>query len=202
MNVVHSSICKRVALFLATSLTGLACLADEGPRYTYVEAAYSQVDFDNFNNADGDQFGVGGSLALTDMVHLFGSYAAGEVDAGRNGPSIDTTSAAAGIGLNYAVEPTIDVIGRVSYVYAKAEAGNFDVDDSGLGLSVGVRAMIRPNVELNGDINYVDFGDSSDTSLDLGAVFNFTEIIAMTVGASFGEDITSYGIGVRAYLGK
>jgi hypothetical protein len=201
MDVVRSSIYKRVSLFLGASLVAGACLAAEGPRYTYVEADYAHVEFDNFNNADGDQFGVGGSLGLTDMVHLFGTYAEGSVEAG-NGPSIDTTDAVVGIGLNYAVEPTIDVIGRLGYVYAKAEAGNFDADDSGLGLSVGVRAMLRPNIELNGDINYVDFGDNSDTSLHLGAVFNFTEMIAMTVNTSFGEDVTSYGVGVRAYLGN
>ena len=201
MNVVRSSIYKRVVFFLGTSLVAGTCLAGEGPRYTYLEAGYAHVEFDNFNNADGDQFGAGGSLALTDMVHLFGSYAEGSVEA-SNGPSIDTTNAVAGIGLNYAVEPAFDVVGRVSYVYAKAEAGNFDVDDSGLGLSVGVRDMITPTIEVNGDINYVDFGDSSDTSLRLGAVFNFTEMVAMTVNASFGEDVASYGVGVRAYLGN
>jgi len=201
MNVVRSSIYKRATLFLGASLVAGACLADEGPRYTYAEAAYSHVEFDNFNNADGDAFGAAGSLALTDMVHLFGSYAEGNVDAG-NSPSIDTTDAFAGIGLNYAVLPTIDVIGRVSYVYRKLEARNFDADDSGLGLSVGVRDMLTPKIELNGAINYVDFGDSSDTSLNLGAVFNFTEMIAMTVNASFGEDLTIYGVGVRAYLGN
>jgi opacity protein-like surface antigen len=196
-----SSIGTRAVIVAITSLLGGVCFADEGPKYTYGEVGYAHVDLDDFNEADGDQIGIGGSLALTDMLHIFGSYAQGEVD-GSNFPNIDTTSANAGLGLNYAVSPTIDLVGRMSYVYSKAELNNFDVDDSGFGVSGGVRAMLTPQLELNGGIGYVDFGDdNNDTSLDLGAVYSFTEMFAVTANASFSDDVSAVGVGLRLYFG-
>jgi opacity protein-like surface antigen len=201
MNREFSSALGRTAIVAITSLLGSVCFADEGPKYTYGEVGYAHVELDDFNEADGDEIGVSGSLALTDMLHIFGSYAQGEVD-GSNFPNIDTTSANAGLGLNYAVSPTIDLVGRVSYVYTKVELNNFDEDDSGIGLSGGVRAMVTPQLELNGGVSYVDFGnDNNDTALDLGAVYSFTEMFAVTANASFSDDVTAVGVGLRLYFG-
>ena len=183
------------------SLLAGVSLADEGPKYTYAEVGVAHVEFDDFNNADGDQYGIGGSLTLTDMLHIFGSYAEGDVDSGGFS-SIDTTTAQAGLGLNYPVSGTIDLVGRVAYVYAKAELNNFDVDDSGVGLSFGARAMDTPQIELDGGVSYVDFGDSNDTALELGAVYSFTEMFAVTANASFADNSSSIGAGLRLYLGQ
>lgn len=201
MKLMSSSIRARLAGAAITSLLAGVSLADEAPKYTYAEVSVAHVEFDDFNNADGDEYGIDGSLALTDMLHIFASYAQGQVDSGGFS-SIDTTSAQAGIGLNYAVSPTIDLVGRVAYVYSKAELNNFDVDDSGAGLSFGARAMVAPQIELNGGISYVDFGDSNDTALDLGAVYSFTEMFAVTANASFGDNASSIGAGLRLYLGQ
>jgi opacity protein-like surface antigen len=189
-----------VPIVALTSLLSGVSLADEGPKYTYAEVGYAHVELDSFNSADGDQVGLGGSLAVTDMLHIFASYAQGEVDAG-NFPTIDTTAAQAGLGLNFAVSPTIDLVGRVSYVYSKAELNNSDFDDTGYALDGGVRAMVTPQLELNGGISYVDFGDTNDTALELGAVYSFTEMFALTANASFGDNESTIGAGVRLYFG-
>jgi opacity protein-like surface antigen len=200
MSSRFSSILRGAAVVAIPSLLTSVCLADEGPKYTYAELGYAHVELDSFNEADGDEFGLGGSFALTDMLHIFGSYAAGEVEA-SNFPNIDTTSADAGVGLNYAVSPTVDLVGRVSMVYAKVELNNFDEDDTGFGLGVGVRAMIAPQLELNGGVSYVDFGnDSDDTALEVGAVYSFTEMFAVTANAAFGDEATAIGVGARLYL--
>lgn len=202
MNDAFSPILGRATIFAIASVLGGVCFADEGPRYTFAEVGYAHVEFDRFNEADGDQFGLGGSLALTDMLHVFGSYAQGQVE-GSNFPNIDTTSANAGLGVNFAVSPTIDLVGRAAVVYAKAELNNFDEDDTGLGLNAGVRAMIAPQLELNGGVSYVDFGDDSDdTALEVGAVYSFTDMFAVTANGSFGDEATAIGVGARLYLGQ
>lgn len=71
---------KSIALQAATGLLASAflmtsALAAEGPRYTYVQAGYVdlEIDFDGGfgGDLDGDGFVIGGSLAVTDMFHIF-----------------------------------------------------------------------------------------------------------------------------------
>jgi hypothetical protein len=192
------------------ALVASISLAAEGPRYTYGEIGYVNFDFDDFSGigADGDGFNVGGSVAIADMVHLFASYTDGDIDIdidnfGFGEISVDYTELSAGIGINYSVSETVDLVGRLSYVDVEAEAFGYSEDENGYGLGAGVRAMVTPEFELNGGIAYADLGGDydSDTALLLGAVYNFTEMFAATAGVSFADDVTQYGIGARVYLG-
>lgn len=188
------------ALVGAGMISG-AAIADNGPNYNYGEIGYTRIDIDDFD-ADGDLFGVSGSVALTDLFHLFGSYDDGEVD-GDFSREIDATQMEVGAGVNYALSDTVDLVGRISWVSVELDAGGFgDVDDDGLGLAGGVRAMITPQFELNGGISYVDIEDSDDTTLAIGGVYSFTDLLAVTAGAGFGDDANSYSIGLRLYFNR
>jgi opacity protein-like surface antigen len=185
--------------------------AADGPRYTFVEAGYihTEVDDDGTfgDDPDGDGFELGGSIAVTDLVHLFTSYSDSDLDVDAFGINIDVDYQAltAGAGLNYAVSDTVDLVGRLAYVDAEFDVdvpGFFSAseDESGYALGAGVRAMITEVFELSGAISYVDL-DDSDTSFSLGAVYNFTPVVAGAAGISFSDDVTSYGVGLRFYLG-
>jgi hypothetical protein len=141
--------------------------ADKGPNYTYLEADYVYIDIDDFN-ADGDAAGVQGSIAVTDLLHLFANYVDGNVDGG--GVSVDVTQYQVGAGLNIAMTETVDFVGRASWVHLEADARGINADDDGYQISAGVRAMIAPAFELNGDLSYTDMGDSDQKAIDLGAV--------------------------------
>jgi hypothetical protein len=188
---------RRAGLFLGASLVSTACLAaDQGPKWTYLEANYTYVDFDDFD-ADGDLFGVSGSLAVTDLFHLFASYDTGEIS--PDGPfniDLDVDQFVLGGGINYPLSDTVDLVGQVGWVHAEVE----DLDDDGVGLFGGVRAMVTPQLELNGGVGYVDVGDSDDTSLSLGLVYSFTDMFAVSADVSFGDEVTSYGVGLRFYF--
>ena len=178
--------------------------AAEGPRYTYAEIGYGETDFDNVGSfeVDGDGFRLGGSVALNDSWHLFASYDDQEIDVdggeGLSG-SVDYTELAIGGGFNHGITDATDLVIRLAYVDADLEF----IDDNGYALSAGVRSMVLPKLELNAGITYSDIGDfEDDTSFDVGGVFNFTDMFAVTAGASFGDDITQYGVGVRAYFGQ
>lgn len=186
---------------LAAALFAGNVLAAEGPRYTFAQVAYENVDFDDLNN-DGDFVNAGASLAVHDKVHLFVDYAAGSVDVGNF--EIDVTNVDAGLGINLPLSPTVDVIVDIAYLWSEFDAGNGfnSVDENGFGARAGVRAMLAPNFELNGGVSYADYEDSDDdTALYGGLVYNFTEAVAVTAGASVGDNITSYELGVRLYFG-
>ena len=60
--------------------------------------------------------------------------------------------------------------------------------------------MLTPKFELNGGATYTDVS-SSESAGFVGAVYNFTDMFAVTLGASIGQDATTYGTSVRLYFG-
>jgi len=188
----------RHAGFVAAALLAGSAVAAEGPRYTYGEIGYSRVDFDNFSD-DADVFGLGGSLAVSDRVHLIASYSNGTID--TSNINIDLETAEVGAGINYPLNNTVDFVADAAYVWAKADAnhGFGSQDDDGYALSVGLRAMLTPQFELNGGGTYADVSDDN-TALYVGAVYNFTNMIAMTGNVSIGDNATAYGVGLRLYF--
>ncbi len=73
------SIWTRRAGLAAAMLVVAGSAVAEGPRYTFGEIGYSQVDFDNFNE-DAQMFGANGSFAISDRLYLIASYADGSID--------------------------------------------------------------------------------------------------------------------------
>ncbi len=194
---------------LLAALLASGSMAAEGPRYTYGQLSYIDVEFNDLDSvdADGDGFNVGGSFAVADMVHIFAGYTDGEIDVddfGFGDISADYSQLSAGLGVNYGVSDTVDLVGRLAYINVEIEVSGFSQDEDGYGLSGGVRAMIMPQLELNGGVVYSDLGGGfdSDTALELGAVYNFTDMFAAVAGVSFSDDVTEYGIGARLYFGS
>jgi hypothetical protein len=187
---------------LAAAWFAGGALAAEEPRYTYAQIAYANVDFDDLNN-DGDFVNAGASLAVHDKVHVFADYAAGSVDVSNF--DVDVTNLDAGIGIDLPLSPTVDVVVDIAYLWTEFDAGNGgnnSVDENGFGARAGVRAMVAPNFELNGGVSYADYEDSDDdTALFGGLVYNFTDAVAVMAGASVGDNITTYELGVRVYFG-
>src|SRR4051794_2247910 len=174
---LNNVVWMRRAGFIAAALIAGSAAAAEGPRYTYGEVGYSRVDFDNFNE-DADVFGAGGSLAVSERVYLVAGYSYGTIDA--SGFDIDLENAAAGVGMHFPLNDTVDLIGEAAYEWAKIDIDNFgSEDDDGYGLKVGLRAMLTPQFELNGGGTYVDISDD-ETAFYVGAVYNFTEMFAVT----------------------
>jgi len=187
---------RRAGFAAAMVLAGSAA-ASEGPRYTYGELGYSQIDFDNFSE-DADVVSADGSLAVSDLIYLIASYSYGTIDA--SGFDVDLTTVNAGAGLHFPLNQTIDFVADLSYIWAEIDADNFSSqDDDGFGLRAGLRAMLTPQFELNGGGTYVDVSDD-ETALYVGAVYNFTDMFAVTGNVTVGDNATSYGIGMRLYF--
>jgi len=176
----------------AVLLSGSA-FAASGPNYTFLEGGYRYIDVDDFD--DGDGIGIGGSLAATENVHLVAEYDTVELD-----NNIDFDTVFVGGGLNLPLDADFDLVARLGYVSAEVDAGFGDVDDDGLGLQGGFRFMATEVFEVNAFIDYVDLDDSGDdTSLNLGAVYNFTPQFALGGVATFSDDVNGLAVNFRWY---
>lgn len=189
MNVRVSN-CAAALLLAALPFAGQAA----EPRYTYAEAGYFDFDFDDVD-VDGDGFSIGGSLALTELLHVTASYADGETDRF----DLDYSQLELALGLNVKLQPGLDVVGRVGYVDVEVDTPFGDADEDGYSLEGLLRWMATEQLELDAGVKYVDL-DGSDTAFVAGALFSITENLALGAGLSVSDDITRWTLGGRYYF--
>lgn len=182
-------------LLVGAALTPFAAMADDNLSYTYVQAGYAQTDIDDVN-ADGDEYSLSGSLALSSNWHTFAGFSKGELD--DNGADFDVTGWQIGLGYNHPVNSKADVIARLSYLRMDIDTPLGDADEDGFGISVGLRGRLAPAFELEGAVNYTDLGDfGDDTSFGAAARYFFTPAFAAGLNLGIGDDTTSYGVHFR-----
>lgn len=170
--------------------------------YSYVEGSYYDVDIDD-TSADGDGFGIAGSVELTDMFHLFGRAIWADLD-GPFGVDLDFTTWEVGGGISFALANQLDLVGRASYVDAEVDVPGFGSgDDDGYRLYGGLRGRLGVPVELEGGVAYTDLDDSGDdTSLVLAGRYYFTDNWALGLSGEFGDDVTVWGLNLRWQAAK
>ena len=170
--------------------------------YNWLSFGYSnyELDFGGGAEVDGDAFGIEGSFAINDNVHVFADFKAADLDF-----DIDATQWSAGIGYNTPLSDSVDLVGQLSYEYIEAEQPVVGKDDeNGLGLGLGLRFMAADSIELNAGIDYVDYGDTvgDETSLIVGGLYNFTQNFAVGLRGSFGDVVSFYSLTGRFYFGQ
>lgn len=173
----------------------------EGLNYTYVEGAYVNTDFDDFNE-DVDGFALRGSFEITDQVFLFAGYS--DQSASLFGDDFDTNVLNLGVGYAFPIATRTDLYGKLGYVQAEFDfPGPGDADDDGYLLAFGVRSRVVDQLELEGSLNYVDLSDlGDDTTLGLAARWYFTKQFAAGVEGQFGDDTDTLGINARWEFGN
>jgi hypothetical protein len=192
INHVERRMRKSIVLgsLAALGLTGQAIAAD-GFSYSYLEAAYVSTDLDGDvvgTNVDGDGFALKGSIAFSDMIHGYVDYSRQDFD------FVDIDSWEVGVGFNHALSSNLDLIGRAGYAKFDAEV----VDDDGFALQAGVRGRPADGFEIEGLIHYVDLSDSGDgTSAIVNGRYFFTDTFAAGAGVEFGNDATTWNVGLR-----
>jgi opacity protein-like surface antigen len=187
---------RSLVVFLVLALSASASAEDFD--YSFLTIGYGIIDIDD-TNIDGDGFNLGGSYAISDTVHVSGSYQTADLDFG-----IDLSTFSAGIAYNTSVSPVVDLVARLSYEYIKLEAPGFpSEDDNGFGLGVGLRFAASETIELNAGISYVDLSDGGDdTAFGVAALYNFSDAFALSLSGSWGSDVSIYALTGRLYFGR
>ena len=187
---------KRSMTLLSLMALPVTVLAD-GFDYTYVEAGFvnSEIDVGPFD-VDGDGFGLSGSFALSDSIHLIGSYSDQDYDFGV---SADTLKL--GGGFNTSLNSDLDFVAQLAYYDVEVSSGFGNADDDGLGVGAGIRARPAPDLELDAGLTYVDL-DDSDTVINLGIRYYFSDTFALAGGLVDDDSGLSWSIGVRAEFGQ
>ena len=203
---------KQLALAVALAAASFAVSADE-LSYNYIEAGYVRTDIDNLG--DGDGYGVNGSAALGEVIHLFGGYSAQE--GSENGVEVDLDQLRVGLGVNYAISERADLLARFAYERGEtdisvANLGTVSGEADGYSLELGVRGALASNFEgwvLAGyaDLDQAEFeGVVLDTDEDeedevygrIGAQFKFTPTWGVVAEGLIASDTNSVFVGLRA----
>jgi hypothetical protein len=195
---------KLLSAVVAASL-GLASAANaDDVSYSYADLAYITTDIDGVDE-DLDGFGLRGSIEITDQVFLFGTYTDQSADSG--GANVDYTTYTLGGGYAWSLSDSTDLYGRLGYTNAEVQVsvpglGGFSADDDGFLLGMGLRGRVSPQFELEGAVNYWDYSEGGDdTSLGAAARWFFTDQFSAFAEGEFGNDVSTFGIGMRWNFG-
>jgi hypothetical protein len=196
---------KLLSAMVAASLAlPLAAAAGDDVSYSYADLAYVTTDIDGVDE-DLDGFALRGSIEVTDQAFIFGTYADQTAESG--GVDVDYTYFNIGAGYAWPLSDTADLYGKLGYVSAEIEVdvpglGGFSVDDDGFMLGAGMRGRVSQQFELEGAVNYTDYSEGGDdTSLGAAARWFFTDQFSAFAEGEFGDDVTTYGIGMRWNFG-
>ena len=185
------------ALALLAALPFAASAAD-GESYNYFEGGYIGTEGED---ADADGWTVGGSFAVSENFHLFGSYDGQKTDDFNIGPvefdGVDVDHWRAGVGYNHTLSPNADLLTRVAYEKYDLDSPEADSSD-GYSVEAGVRGAMTPNFEGWALAGYED-AEQFDGSFygRLGAQVKFNQTWGITGDVKFLEGDTQYFVGPR-----
>lgn len=180
---------------LLLALSGVATAQDNDFSYTFLQASYTEADYDNLAS-DGDGIGLSASFELTDNFHVFGGYAGLDV-----GSSADASGWQAGIGLNTPLSELMDIVVQLSYQSTEIDLPQgFSVEDDGLGFGAGVRVGANDWIEVYGGLTYVDLDSGNETVFDAGFLLSVGDAFAVGVGGSWDDDVSTWSVDARLYF--
>ena len=134
-------------------------------------------------------------MALQKYVHIVAGYEKTDLDHGS-----DYNAFNVGGGVNFALRPGLDLVGRLRYISASIDQPGDD-DEDGYSVEAQLRIMVNPKLEIDGGLVYVDVFDD-DTILELGGLYEIAPNFALGAGLGFSNDVTMFNIGGRLYFGS
>lgn len=187
---------KKSLLALVTlTATATPFVCAEQPSFNYVEGGYSSADIPG----DPDGFILRGSVELTDVVYLNGSYTSlsGDFDHAFAGKvDIDTDTPSIGIGAKLPIGSNTAVYGEANYFDTDTKTGRFSDSDDGHSLVFGVRSMLTDNTELYGKVANIEYQETT-TEIGIGARQYVTDNLGVFAEYTTNDaEVDAYSVGV------
>ena len=173
--------------FAKTMLAGLllaplAAAADD-MSYTWVDAAYVDLDLDIPGAPSGDGYALKGSVGFAQHWFAFAEYDALSIDV------VDVNLMSAGLGGHYGLTDHLDLVGRAGYLQIDVSAPGPDPgSESGYLASLGLRGRLADRVELEGSYMQRDTGNGDEGVWTAGGRFHFTPAFSAGVEYEMGDD--------------
>ncbi len=183
---------KLILVGVTLSLASFQAMADT-PSFSFVEGGYVSNLGGSF---DFDGFEIKGTMEISDNLYMSGSYTKTNIDS----PLFDLDIDLVALGLGYKTD-----ISDVSTLFAEADYVKFDSSFNGFGaqdgyrLAAGIRSNVLGDVELKA-VGYYQDVRGSDSFLQVGAAYNFSESAAAYLNIDSDFDDSSFSLGVRFYF--
>jgi Ax21 family sulfation-dependent quorum factor len=176
-----------LGLLLALPLAASAAELD----YSYLEGGY--VDYGVSDGPDAEGWLIGGSFALGDQLHLYGSHVQADID---HSDLFEADVSRLGLGWNTGISGNSDLVVRANYL--KLDSNFPGADSDGYEAEVGVRSALTPRFETYAAAGYVDTGrGDGDLMGKLGAQFKFSPRWGLVADATLSDDANQFFVGPR-----
>jgi len=162
-------------------------------RYLDIVKQDAELDLGGGLNADGDLFGIAGSLPVNDTVFLQGLYAEGDVE-----NVIDIEGWEISIGAHFPLNETTDIVIDLTHSETELSFGGFSETADGESLQLGFRTKLDQKLEVFANY-WADLADSS-TAISIGGLVKLTPTVALGLGYDNGDDYEVTTIALRMYL--
>jgi hypothetical protein len=192
MRLTTSAIVALTAIGTTAILPAAVHASDFG--YTYAEARYLNIDFDQGGKADGAT--AIGWYRLDPRFFLIGQV----TDVDRDGGA-DATTFAAGGGYILTLNDHWDVVATATFRRAELDTGPRTLGNNGYGAQLGIRGMPISRFEARAFVNHVDITEP-DTSFFLSGDWSFTPSLAAGIAAEFGGNADTISVGFRYAFGN
>jgi len=157
---------------------------------------YAQLRHVDLDEGNGDGLRFGGSHRLGDDWIALGEITSYDLDG-----NVDRSTLELGGGYVHGLDRNFDLITTLSLIHTEIDRPFpfGDSDDSGIGMSLGTRGMLTPELELRGSVRHVKL-DDSDTFLELGGDYHFTERFSAGASTELAGDTDLFTIGARLHF--
>ena len=165
------------------------------PAYQYADIFQVQRD-DAGAGDDWVGYGVAGSIRVDDHLRLFGEFRSVVND---DSPGDDIDVLAAGFGYHLPLATHTDLVLDLGFLDEENETSTGAESSTVLQVGAHVRTRVLGSLELEAGMTHYDYAES-DTDLDLGAVYHFTERFGLAVSLADGDRRSALRFGVRLHL--
>lgn len=162
--------------------------ADTTFSYNFIEAGWSHLDFDAFDDTDG--YYVHAQYSPINSVFVFGRW-------GQDFGSVDRDLIDLGIGVYVPVVSRVHWVTTAGAGYVQADAGGFDDEAWSFKASTGLRIRMCPKSELELAYNFATDDIDEQHSASAAILYNLNSQVQLVARGFFSDDENGFGAGIR-----
>ncbi len=165
--------------------------------YSYVEIEYEHITFESDgSDLNAGDFPVEGSFGFTDNFFVYGSYRTYDVTQFQ-----DFDMAEIGLGVHAKRSESLDLVASLGYIASEINSFGQSRDRKAIHLQLGMRGELTPDLEWEGFVGYRNIGEFQ-TAFSGAFRYRFSPNVYSDIEVLVGDEVNTYGIGVRFLFGQ